>query len=211
MTKLSGGANIGGWTAASAPLASLIVEKDALTLRILLIGTYCFAKNQVVRFAEDRFLFSRGIKIEHTVAEYPEKITFWCSTPVEDALRSIQKEGFVPEGKAPEIREPRGVPFRWLTVLLLFLYWNVPYVLKAGGWISPSRPFTPFSWYFVGVHVGFVLLMSCIRWVEPCRPFLLKPGRSIEEVKHWVNLCIVGFSFGAMLLSIVLLLGYQPR
>jgi hypothetical protein len=66
------------WLASCAtwPFAHLLICDDRLLLTYP-EGAYDFPRDQITQLTTRRGLFSRGLRIEHRVAEYPPYITFW--------------------------------------------------------------------------------------------------------------------------------------
>ncbi len=68
-------------TSHTSPSASLRISKDAIILSTsTFLGsdrTFSFPRSAIRRLRWKRGLFSRGLQIEHTVAEYPPFIMFW--------------------------------------------------------------------------------------------------------------------------------------
>jgi hypothetical protein len=208
MFEVRGGVSI-GWMGASGPLVCLKADAQALTLDVLLIGTYGFRKDQVVGLREHRgFLRLRGgVRIEHVIPHYPRRIIFW-STDSRALIDQIHALGFVPEAPAPTTPDRRGVPFRWWTVLAAGLYWNLLLLFgqyQHGFRFQRDEP--------PGIEVlaavgGFFLGSAALRWIPTLRPLLLKKGRGYDEVKHGVHLMTIVCGAGFLL---SLLLRLLPR
>lgn len=189
MTKLRGGASI-GWVNATAPLASIETDGELLTLAVLFIGRYEFRKDQVTALREHRgFLgLSRGIRIDHVVPDFPAKLTFWTVGSPSAALVRIEEAGFTPKAQAPTTPLERGSAFRWPTLVTAALAWNGLFLLDR----FRSESWTPAGWGLgLGpmIAVGTVFAFSAgVRGVKPLQWILLKNGRSLVEVRHWINL-----------------------
>ena len=82
----------------TAPLALLRVSKDAIILStsLLRVGdrTFTFPRSAIRRLRWKRGVFSRGLQIEHTVAEYPPFVLFWVGyrKTVAEGLRAFGYE-----------------------------------------------------------------------------------------------------------------------
>src|SRR5438876_9610930 len=61
---------------ATWPFAKLTVTREAISLR-LLWKLYVFRTADIVQIRGLSFLFQRGIRIVHTVREYPRFVLFW--------------------------------------------------------------------------------------------------------------------------------------
>lgn len=91
----TGGARI-GWTNATWPLAKLSVTANKLTIQVKLLGTYTFAPEQISSIERYTIIpvLGWGIRIRHNVADYPEKIIFWCLGNPSSVLDGIRDVGF---------------------------------------------------------------------------------------------------------------------
>ena len=76
----TGGYRVGrsAWLAinASWPFGTLEIHRDRLVLHTMIRG-YTFPHESIVRLSLFRGLFSRGLRIEHSIASYPQFIVFW--------------------------------------------------------------------------------------------------------------------------------------
>jgi hypothetical protein len=92
---LTGGARI-GWFNATWPFAKLQATPDHLILKVLFSGTYTFPTSAVIavqKFVRIPFI-GWGIRIEHTITEYPAYIVFWYLGYPSTVLYLIEKGGF---------------------------------------------------------------------------------------------------------------------
>jgi hypothetical protein len=97
--KFLGGARV-GWAKATWPFAMLTCSKDKLRLFVFPFGGYDFAPDQVKTLEEIMYfpLIGMGIRINHNVNDYPEKIIFWSFRTPGNLLRHIRETGFMPSG-----------------------------------------------------------------------------------------------------------------
>jgi hypothetical protein len=95
MFSRTGGARIGYFNA-SWPLATLSATSD--TIRLSCLGReLLFLKSNIRSLSRHGGLFSKGLRIEHTVASYPEFVVFW-TFGFETLKRNLETLGY-------EIRE----------------------------------------------------------------------------------------------------------
>src|SRR5205085_7599265 len=104
--KFLGGARV-GWANATWPFAVLTCSKDKLRLFVFPFGGYDFPAERVKSLEEimDFTLSGMGIRINHNINDYPEKIIFWSFRTPGNLLKHIRETGFVPSGnnhKQPE-------------------------------------------------------------------------------------------------------------
>jgi hypothetical protein len=101
MLSITGGARI-GWRNATWPLAKLIVQPDRIDINIKFLGNYSFTKEQVISLKKYSIIpvIGQGIKIAHTISEYPKKIIFWTFDNPESIIIQIKETGFSPEAES---------------------------------------------------------------------------------------------------------------
>jgi hypothetical protein len=184
---VTGGARI-GLVNYTWPLAKLIATADRLTLSTTMfglfgMGTYSFSRDQVLSIERYGWipLIGEGIRINHSVAEYPEKIVFWCQPT--SVLAGLAGIGFSPthaSSETPQRQFPRGFPLRWTPLIILVVIWNLligfEMVAHPTGVPSPGPLTLTALWIVFGVSIAAIRLPNV-------QTLLLKPGRSFEEVK----------------------------
>jgi hypothetical protein len=91
-----GGARIGFWNA-TWPFAQLSVTKEQLLLKVGILGTYTFKPDDVTSVEPYGWLpfLGKGVRINHRLSQYPEKIVFWylCANP-KPIAETIHQMGF---------------------------------------------------------------------------------------------------------------------
>ena len=91
-----GGARIGAsfWGAFNAtwPFAKLTVEESGIQVSVL-FRRYSFSPASVRRLSTYSGVFSRGLLVEHTVADYPPFVLFW-SFALPELTAALQQRGF---------------------------------------------------------------------------------------------------------------------
>lgn len=200
----TGGARI-GWINASWPLAKLTAKSDELHISGML-GSYRFAAHEV--FAVEKYVMipivGWGIRICHIKSDCPQKVIFWYLGNPQTVLEKIRRTGFVPLAwaKAP-IRN--GMALRWSAVIATMLIWNglffldaLIHPLKVGEHPSPLI-LAPLV-FAVAISIGTLLSPSLQRIV-------LKPGRSVGEIKSLLLLILVISSVLLVVFSICVFTG----
>jgi hypothetical protein len=106
---VTGGARI-GFVNYTWPLAKLVVTADRLTVSTTMfglfgMGTYSFSKAQILSIERYGWIpfIGEGIRITHSVADYPQKIVFWCRPS--SVLAGISARGFSPAATSSEIQQ----------------------------------------------------------------------------------------------------------
>lgn len=78
---------------ATWPFAELLIGAEAISMRVAFYKFFVFPRNHIQSLSEYRGFFSKGVKIEHDLAEYPPFIVFW--TFELDAVKSaLDKDGY---------------------------------------------------------------------------------------------------------------------
>jgi hypothetical protein len=62
---------------ASWPFAKLTIEPDAILLNTAFFKKFRFPKNQITTLSKYSGFFSKGLRIEHGLGDYPPFIVFW--------------------------------------------------------------------------------------------------------------------------------------
>lgn len=206
-----GGAKI-GWVNHSWPLASLSVDASGLTIATTMFGLfgtgrYHFAPSQVTRIERYGYIpiLGEGIRVHHTVRDYPEKIVFWCRPA--SVLGGIISTGFPvgTSGGTPGISEPkRGFPLRIWPLAVLILLWNL--LIGYEMLLQPSPRMTPGPLSLAALILFFITSMAVLRSGRVQGVFL-RPGRSIGEVRPFFLLIAAVTGVMAFVFTIILLAG----
>jgi hypothetical protein len=204
----TGGARI-GFVNYTWPLATLTVSADTLTLRTTMFGlfgeTYTFSKDQVTSIDRYRMLplIGDGIRITHTVADYPRKIIFWCRPST--VLNGIASAGFSSSASPSQVtprQVRRGLPFRWPPVIALVAVWNL--LIACEIFSVSTRPPSPGLFLLLAVLIVFVASVASLRFPSVQR-FWMKPDRHFGEIKPFVSLLalVTGFISLGFAISLV--------
>lgn len=179
-----GGSQI-GWVNASWPFAKLAVSKEKLTLSCL--GTYTFQPDQIAALEPHGAIpfFGRGVRIVHVRADYPAKMIFWCPGSPEKLIARIRGAGFSPTGTVAAMPPRNGIPVRWTAILVIIAIWNGLFLLDNP---APLKAHAQLGWPSL-LAIG---LLCATVWTLPQSQYLqslvLKPGRSLGEIKPFVGL-----------------------
>ncbi len=96
LLEQTGGYRVGrnAWFAfnASWPFGTLQVRRAELVLRCI-VRRFVFSSSSVDRLSFYDGLFSSGLRIEHSIADYPAFIAFW-SPNVEELCFGLREAGF---------------------------------------------------------------------------------------------------------------------
>jgi len=207
--KITGGARI-GWANATWPFATLIVTEDRLDLNAGIIGNYSFLQEDIVSIEpySSMPLIGRGIKINHKISKYKDRVIFWTFGNPEELIKEIEQTGFLNNNSMTtdqEVRnqviekQQRGVfPIRISAAIAIVVLWNLLFLMDFYG-IGIQGDKIPIG---KGAEsaLGLVLLVCFLTIVfKPFRQIILKDGHDIEEIKKFLYFLI--FICGMMLLS----------
>lgn len=192
----------------SWPLASLAVDSSSLTIVTTLfglfeMGRYRFTPDQVTRI--DRFgsipLIGEGIRIHHTVTDYPEKVVFWCRPS--SVLSGIASAGFstASVGTASGgIAPTRGFPLRIWPLVVVVIVWNL---LLGSEFLSrPHHVAFPGPCTVAALAFVFCTSVAVLRFPGVQEVFL-RPGRRIGEVRPMFLLIATVTGIMLLVLSII--------
>ncbi len=191
---------------ATWPFAVLFVHEEVLTVSVAVLGRYTFRRDQIVAIEPYTVIpvLGWGVRIEHTVAEYPKHIVFGCLGPPRWLINRIHGTGFIPEAQPDETLTTRGMAVRWQALVLsIGLYC----ALLSLDWLrSPEEH--PGSLSFLAVSLLF-LGTTGMRCSLSLQKLVLKPGRTVSEIKHWLAL-LAAISGALCLIFGLSLFGYGP-
>jgi len=214
-----GGARI-GWVNYSWPLASLSVDASSLTITttffgLFEMGRYSFRPDQVAHLGKYGWLpvLGEGIRVQHTVANYPGKVVFWCRPSA--VLQGIASTGFhgTSESTAPLGSLPsRGFPLRIWPPVVILLLWNL---LFGYEFFSQPRPVAfPGPCTIAALSLVFVTSLAVL-FSPSVQAIFLRPGRRIAEVRPLFMLIAIITGIMTCVFTITFLAGgirrNQPR
>lgn len=94
--ELTGGARI-GTVNATYPFAKLRVNENKLEINTSVIGKLVFTTKDVISIEPyQRFpIIGKGVKINHRVSNYNQKVIFWTWKNPKDVIQQIALTGFL--------------------------------------------------------------------------------------------------------------------
>jgi len=201
--NVTGGARI-GTANASWPFATLKVTKDKLALNASIVGNLVFKPSDIISIETYSGFLSRGLKINHKVANYKEKVIFWTFSNPNSLLQQIEQTGFLkndvstPSNLNTEIENTQakgGFPFKIGFAVTAIVVWNLLFISDFYNFITNGNE---------GILIGpgaksalgfaFVTALLLI-FVEPFRRLVLKDGRTLNDIKKFVYLLLLVSGF----------------
>lgn len=179
-----------GRAQASWPLATLTVTREKLSLDVVLAGNFVFKPGDIVSI-EPTGWFNSGIKINHTVSQYDDKVIFSKGNP-SGLIEKIEQMGFLTntdpidpslDQQIERAQSQGAFTFKVSAAIVIALvytgliFWSFKTIFTGGiGFLPPLGALV--------VPVGFlfavcVLLLSAV----PVRRILLKDGRTADDIK----------------------------
>lgn len=200
----TGGANI-GFGRATWPFAKLLVNKNELQLNASIIGNLCFRPSDVISIEPFTLFSGTGIKINHRVGGYSEKVIFLTSGSF-DLIKRINDTGFLSNsGTIPAEIEARIIkyqssgsfPVKWSAVIVFVVIWNLLFLGDLLGYFGNTNHRIPIG---IGsqLALAFAFLFAlAILLSAPFSRLVLKDGRKVKEVKSFLLflMFISGFLF----------------
>jgi len=191
---LTGGARIGRANA-TYPFADLYVDRNILKINASLIGKFAFEPKDVISIDPYNSIpiLGRGIKINHRVGNYNQKIIFWTCKEPDFVINEIKKTGFLDNTTSnytaesigiTAIQNQGGFPIKKPITILFVIVWNALF-------LSDLIPFytghttkrTPFG---NGINVALGLFFACSLLIvvsEKFRKLILKEGTEFSDIK----------------------------
>jgi len=179
--EVTGGARI-GWVSATWPFAKLSASAQQLSVSGSLIGRYSFSPEQVAALEPYGSIpvLASGVRIIHTVQNYPDKIIFWCFGSPKRLIERITTLGFQPRTSRAQVPQRDGMAFRWSFLILLIVIWNALFLID--GFVPWKEPKGPGPYTFLAVALLFLTALG-LNVSGRFQALVLKPGRSISEVR----------------------------
>ena len=211
--KMTGGARI-GMANATWPFATLTVTKDRLDLNASIIGNYSFTKDDIISI-EPYYLIpiiGQGIKINHKIPKYKDKVIFWTFNNPNDVINEIKQTGFFDGGSLTtnqdvknqviERQKQGGFPVRIPAVIAIIVIWNIFFLID---FLSTKTNDIPLG-KGAAIALGFILIVSVFSLIsKDFRKLILKDGRDIKEISKFLYFLI--FLSGFMLFGILMIHG----
>lgn len=172
---------------ASWPMAVLKVDMNRLELNVFLLGNYAFYPEQVIAIEKYNFFMGSGVRIRHNVPEYPAQILFNASGGVDTVIAQIAETGFKPTAPPESELKRSAMPVRWVAVIAVTLIWNVLFYLANSHY--PAQ--VAMGRYHL-LPLGSMFLIVLATYRSPVvASWVMKPGRSVNEIRPWLNLLLL--------------------
>ena len=188
--KETGGARI-GMANATWPFATLSVDKRKLSLNASIIGNLIFKPSDITSIEPytEIPIIGKGIRINHTVKNYKQKVIFWTFKNPNKVINQIELTGFLSNTEEISVKEEKefsdyqskgGFPIRKWVGILIIAIWNVLFFYDFYNFSEEKMPLGKGA----QTATGFIFI-SCllILLLEPVRNLVLKEGRKLEDIR----------------------------
>lgn len=207
--KFTGGARI-GMANATWPFASLKVTKDRLDLNATIVGNLVFRPADIISIEPYSGGMSSGLKINHRVPKYKDKVIFWTFKNPNEIIRQIQQTGFLDNTTSilnqtdsdiiSERQKQGGFPIKTPFAVAVVVIWNVLFLFDFLDFFKGNTEGIPLG-NGVKMALGFVLMTAILILISGgFRKLVLKEGRELKDVSKFLYFII--FICGFMLINL---------
>ena len=191
--KLTGGARI-GMANATFPFATLKVNKDRLELNASLIGNLVFQPQDIISIEtySQIPIIGHGIKINHRVSNYKQKVIFWTFKDPKEVLSQIKDTGFL-DGINSEIsatdqqilekQKQGGSPVKKSVIIGTIVVWNALFLTDFIPAFLGEKEIFPIG-KGASTALGLLFLFALLSLISTdFRRLILKEGRELNDIK----------------------------
>jgi len=197
--NLTGGARI-GMANATWPFASLKVTKDRLELNATIIGNLVFRPSDIISIEPYSSFMSSGLKINHNVSKYKEKVIFWTFKNTNEVINQIRQTGFLDNTSNSESltdnniiterQKQGGFPIKIPFAIAVVVIWNILFLLDFLDFFNGNTEGMPLG-NGVKMALGFVLITSILTLISSgFRKIVLKEGRELKDISKFLYFII---------------------
>lgn len=210
--SLTGGARI-GMANATWPFATLDVTKDRLELNASIIGNIVFRPEDVVSIEPyyQMPIIGQGIKINHRIPKYNEKVVFWTFKNPNEVIRQIKQTGFGTNSTIEhsnqnsqvftERQNQGGFPVKIPFAIGLVFIWNTLFIIDFINYSKNNMDGIPLGNGALGA-LGLVFLSCLLTLISKSfRKIVLKEGRELKDISKFLYFLM--FISGFMIVSIL--------
>lgn len=209
--ELTGGARI-GMANATWPFATLKVTKDKLELNASIVGNLVFQPKDITSIETYTMipLLGQGVKINHRIANYNNKVIFWTFKDPSTVVNQIKQTGFlenidsrISDADTLIIQQQQadGFPIKKSVAIGIIVLWNILFLsdfIKFS--ISDNKGMPLGNGATIALAtLFFISLLSLIS--KDFSKLILKEDKSVKDINKFLYLLI--FISGFMLIGIL--------
>ncbi|MBV7440085.1 hypothetical protein KRX57_01490 [Weeksellaceae bacterium TAE3-ERU29] len=211
--KLTGGARI-GMANASFPFATLKVSKGRLELDASIIGSLVFQPQDIISVEtySQIPIIGQGIKINHRVPNYKQKVIFWTFKNPKEVLNQIKETGFLNNINSEISTTDRqiigkqkqgGFPIKKSVAIGAIVVWNLLFLTDFIPFFLGEKEGIPIG-NGILTAVGLLFLTALLSLISTdFRRLILKEGRELNDIKKFAIFVMIISGF--MLLNLGIL------
>jgi hypothetical protein len=193
--KFTGGARI-GMANATWPFASLKVSKDRLDLNATIVGNLVFRPADIISIEPYSGGISSGLKINHRVPKYKDKVIFWTFKNPNEIIRQIRQTGFLDntsneispqDSKIIDERQKQGgFPIKTPFAVAMVVIWNILFIKDFLSSTSNDSNGIPIGNGAISA-LGLLFLTCLLMLVSSgFRKLVLKEGRELQDISKFL-------------------------
>ncbi|PKQ60163.1 hypothetical protein BZG02_20505 [Labilibaculum filiforme] len=216
--NLTGGARI-GMANATWPFASLKVTKERLDLNATVVGNLVFRPEDIISIEPYYMMpiIGQGIKINHRIPKYKDKVVFWTFKNPKEVIRQIQQTGFLDNSSSEitpqdseiiaERQKQGGFPIKTPFAVGVVVLWNILFLMDFFKSTTGDSNGIPIGKGAI-TALGLVFITSLLILVSKgFRKLALKEGREIKDISKF--LYFIMFICGFMMFTFLMVTKMQ--
>jgi hypothetical protein len=204
--NLTGGARI-GMANATWPFASLNVTKERLDLNATVVGNLVFRPEDIISIEPYYMMpiIGQGIKINHRIPKYNDKVIFWTFKNPDEIIRQIKQTGFLDNSSSEittkdseiiaERQKQGGFPIKTPFAVAVVVLWNILFLVDFLKFSAGESNGIPIGKGAI-TALGLVFLTCLLILVSKgFRKLALKEGRELKDISKFLYfiMLICGF------------------
>jgi hypothetical protein len=191
----------------------LKVTNDRLDLNATIVGNLVFKPEDIISIEPYYMIpiIGQGIKINHRIPKYKEKVIFWTFKNPNEVIRQIKQTGFFDNSLTTErqndsdiIAESQkqgGFPVKIPFAIGVVVIWNILFIMDFLNFSRSGSEGIPLGNGSIGA-LGIVFLSCLLTLIsKDFRRIVLKEGRELKDISRFLYFLM--FISGVMLLSIL--------
>ena len=211
--QLTGGARI-GMANASIPFATLKVNKDRLELNASIVGNLTFQPADIISIEPYTMIpiIGQGIKINHKVANYKERVIFWTFKDPNSVVRQIKETGFLSNENKTNQKIDRaiiekqakgGFPIKKGFAIGAIVVWNLLFLTDFIPFFLGDREGFPIGNGILAA-IGLLFLTALFSLISSdFRRMILKEGRELSDIRKFAIFAMIISGFMLLQLGIM--------
>ncbi|MGM0479259.1 MAG: hypothetical protein ACQERC_08545 [Bacteroidota bacterium] len=211
--QLTGGARVGRANM-TFTFATLKVNKDRLELNASIVGNLTFQPSDIISIEPYTMIpiLGQGIKINHKVSTYKERVIFWTFKDPNSVVRQIQETGFLSNENQSNQKIDRtiiekqakgGFPIKKGFAIGAIVVWNLLFLTDIIPFFLGEREGFPIG-NGVLTAIGLLFVTALFSLISSdFRRLILKEGRELSDIKKFAIFAMIISGFMLLQLGIM--------